>query len=69
MSLGQRWVRVDVEAGGLRILTMQKPPVNALGRELVEDLTAALESLRDDEAGRCLILRSSGGNTSVPGPI
>ena len=55
-----RWVRVEREASGLRVLTIDKPPVNALGRELVEDLSEALEQLGRDEGARCLIVRSAG---------
>jgi len=44
----------------LRVLTIDKPPVNALGRELVEDLSEALEQLGRDEGARCLIVRSAG---------
>lgn len=44
----------------MRVLTIDKPPVNALGRELVEDLSEALEQLGRDEGARCLIVRSAG---------
>ncbi len=55
-----RWVRVEREASGLRVLTLDKPPVNALGRELVEDLSDALDALGREEGARCLIVRSAG---------
>lgn len=55
-----RWVRVEAEDGGLRVLTLDKAPVNALGRELVLDLTEALERLTGEEEARCLIVRSAG---------
>ena len=55
-----RWVRVEREASGLRVLTLDKPPVNALGRELVEDLAQALDPLGRDAGARCLIVRSAG---------
>ena len=47
---------------GLRILTMDKPPVNALGRELVEALGTTLSELREVEGVRCLIVRSAGSH-------
>jgi enoyl-CoA hydratase/carnithine racemase len=53
-------VRVDARENGLRILTMDKPPVNALGRELVDALAANLVTLREDREARCLVLRSAG---------
>ena len=56
----ERWVRVELEDGGLRVLSLDKPPVNALGRELVEDLSRALDRLGRDEDARCLIVRSAG---------
>jgi len=54
------WVRVEAQADGLRVLTMDKPPVNALGRGLVEALGKALGELREDPLARCLVLRSAG---------
>lgn len=55
-------VRVESRDGGIRILTMDKPPVNALGRELVDALGTSLLSLRDDNEARCLIVRSAGNH-------
>jgi methylglutaconyl-CoA hydratase len=55
-----RWVELTSEDDGVRTLTLAKPPVNALGREMVEDLDAAFNELARDEAARCLIVRSSG---------
>ncbi|HJQ99178.1 MAG TPA: enoyl-CoA hydratase-related protein [Candidatus Polarisedimenticolaceae bacterium] len=57
-----RWVRVESKTDGLRVLTLDKPPVNALGRELVEDLGRALADLGDDHDARCLIVRSGGAH-------
>ena len=55
-----RWVELTSEDNGVRILTLNKPPVNALGRELVEDLNAAFWQLKTDDEARCLIVRSGG---------
>jgi enoyl-CoA hydratase/carnithine racemase len=41
---------------------MDKPPVNALGRELVEALGTALSELREDEGARCLVVRAAGSH-------
>ena len=60
MSDDFRWVQVDGDDSGLRILTLNKPPVNALGRELVEELTRAANQIGQDPAARCVILRSAG---------
>ena len=53
---------VELEGGenGLRTLTLNRPPVNALGRELVEQLESALSRLAADDEARCLVLRSAG---------
>lgn len=53
-------VRVASHDDGVRVLTMDKPPVNALGRELVESLGSTLAELREDPGCRCLIVRSAG---------
>ncbi len=53
-------VRVTSREDGLRVLTMDNPPVNALGRELIEAVEAAFAQLRDDAGARCLVVRSAG---------
>jgi methylglutaconyl-CoA hydratase len=55
-----RWVEVGRENDGVRLLTLNKPPVNALGRELVDELTRAAGELAADGDGRCLVVRSAG---------
>jgi methylglutaconyl-CoA hydratase len=55
-------VRLESRDDGLRILTMARPPVNALGRELVEALASSLSQLREDKDARCLVLRSAGSH-------
>ena len=57
-----RWVKLESSDDGVRILILDKPPVNALGRELVEDLARAFEVLREDMSVRCLVVRSAGKN-------
>ena len=53
-------VRVETPAEGVRALVLDKPPVNALGRELVDDLLAACAALAKDDEARCVIVRSAG---------
>lgn len=60
MTQALRWVRLEGGADGVRVLTLDRPPVNALGRELVEDLTRAIADAAQDGAARCLIVRSAG---------
>lgn len=57
---GFRWVHLERSGDGVRTLTLDRPPVNALGRELVEDLGKAVLLLREDADARCLIVRSAG---------
>ena len=55
-------VRLESRDNGLRVLTMDKPKVNALGRELVDALGTAFVELREDREARCLVLRSGGSH-------
>jgi len=57
-----RWVGLDAGDDGVRTLTLRKPPVNALGRELVADLGAAIGRLAGDAAARVLIVRTDGNH-------
>jgi len=53
-------VRIESRPDGVRILSLDRPPVNALGRELVEDLGRAAAELARDAGARCVVLRSAG---------
>jgi enoyl-CoA hydratase len=63
-------VRYDVDGTGVATIALDQPETrNALSDELLADLIAALESARDDDAVRCVVLTSthekifsSGGN-------
>jgi enoyl-CoA hydratase/carnithine racemase len=55
-------VRVEARADGVRVVSMDKPPVNALGRELVHELTRTMAELAADGDARCLVLRSAGAH-------
>ena len=55
-----RWLELERSDDGVRTLSLNKPPVNALGRELVADLNAAFSELAADDAARCLVVRSAG---------
>jgi methylglutaconyl-CoA hydratase len=52
-------VHVASREDGVSILTMDSPPVNALGRDLVDALGKALGNLRDSVGPRCLVVRSA----------
>ena len=65
-------IRYEVAPTGVATIALDQPETrNALSDELLGDLIAALESARDDDAVRCLVLTSthakvfsSGGNLS-----
>ncbi len=65
-------LRYDVASTGVATIALDQPHTrNALSDELLSELIAALESARDDEGVRCLVLTSShetvfssGGNLS-----
>jgi enoyl-CoA hydratase/carnithine racemase len=55
-----RRVRLEGDEVGVRTLTLDRPPVNALGRKLVEELLQAIALLAEDQEARCVIVRSAG---------
>ena len=60
---GSRHLRFDEPETGLLVATLDRPPVNALGRALVEDLDAAcawLESLPAESAPRAVVVAAAG---------
>ena len=46
--------------GGVRVLTLDRPPANALDETLLGDLSAALDAARSDDAVRSVILGGTG---------
>jgi enoyl-CoA hydratase/carnithine racemase len=55
-------IRLERSDHGICTIELDRPPVNALGRELVDDLTVALGRLRRDDEVRCLVVRSAGAH-------
>lgn len=55
-----RWLTFEGLDEGVRVLSLDRPPVNALGRGLVDELLRAFEALGSDEEARCLVVRSAG---------
>ncbi|MCH7511503.1 MAG: enoyl-CoA hydratase/isomerase family protein, partial [Chloroflexi bacterium] len=53
-------VRREDREGGVRLLTLDRPPANAIEETLLGDLSAALEDARADDAVRALVLTGSG---------
>jgi enoyl-CoA hydratase len=53
-------VRTEDHAGGVRLLTLDRPPANAEDETLLADLHGALAAARDDEAVRAVVLTGAG---------
>jgi len=53
-------IRYDVAAGGVATVTLDDPDTrNALGNQTLDELIAAFEQARGDDAVRCVVLTSS----------
>ena len=48
------------EPGGIRILSLNRPPANAIDRNLLDALAAACDEAANDEAVRAVVLTGSG---------
>jgi enoyl-CoA hydratase len=53
-------VRCDDHPHGVRVLTLDRPPANALEETLLTDLGAALDAARADDAVRAVVLTGAG---------
>jgi len=53
-------VRAEDRDDGVRLLTLDRPPANAITAGLLPDLAAALDSARDDPAVRAVVLTGEG---------
>ena len=53
-------VRFDDHAGGVRVLTLDRPPANALDETLLRDLDAALDAARDASTVRGVVVTGTG---------
>jgi len=53
-------VRSEDRDGGVRVLTLDRPPANAIDLELMTDLHAALRAARDDDAVRAIVVTGAG---------
>jgi methylglutaconyl-CoA hydratase len=60
-----RFVRIESTHTDVRTLVLDRPPVNALGRELIDDLTVAISRVKRDEAARCLVVMPAGPHFSA----
>ena len=53
-------IRSGDHDGGVRLLTLDRPPANAIDEALLGDLLAAVEAARADDAVRALVLTGAG---------
>ncbi len=45
--------------GGVGLITMESPPANAYDKPMLGELAAAVQEVRDDDAVRCVVVRSA----------
>lgn len=53
-------VRVEDKDGGVRVLTLDRPPANAIAPDLLDDLAAALHAAGSADSVRAVVLTGSG---------
>src|SRR5712692_7985639 len=53
-------VRVEDRSGGVRMLTLDRPPANAEDETLLTDLSAALDDTRENTDVRAVVLTGAG---------
>jgi enoyl-CoA hydratase len=53
-------VRASDREGGVRVLTLDRPPANAINEDLLRDLHSALDDARRDTAVRAIVLTGAG---------
>jgi len=53
-------VLIDDKESGVRVLTLNRPPANAINEDLLADLSAALGAARGDAAVRAIVLTGAG---------
>ena len=53
-------VRAEDREGGVRLLTLDRPPANAINGDLLTDLSAALDAAAGDESVRAVVITGAG---------
>src|SRR3989338_5442719 len=61
-------VRAEDREGGVRLLTLDRPPANAINGDLLTDLSAALEAAAADDSVRAVVITGAGRFFSGPPP-
>jgi enoyl-CoA hydratase len=58
--LGVTTVREDLRSAGVLVISLDKPPANAIGEQLLADLSVALGRAADDDAVRAVVVTGTG---------
>ena len=53
-------IRAEDRDGGVRVLTLSRPPANAIDESLMSELEAAIDAAAADDAVRAVVLRGDG---------
>src|SRR3972149_6227372 len=53
-------VRAEDREGGVRLLTLDRPPANAINGDLLSDLSAALGATAGDDSVRAVVITGAG---------
>lgn len=53
-------VRVEDKDGGVRVLTLDRPPANAIAPDLLDDFASALQDARSDDSVRAVVITGNG---------
>ena len=57
--MSENWVRLAV-ADGVALVTLDRPPVNALNREMRRQIVATFDAISEREDIRCAVLTGTG---------
>ena len=58
-------VQTEDREGGIRVVTLARPPANAIDEQLIADLGTALERARCDDTVRAVVLTGAGAFFAV----
>src|SRR3972149_3023805 len=53
-------VRAEDREGGVRLLTLDRPPANAINGDLLSDLSAALDAAAGEDSVRAVVITGAG---------
>lgn len=53
-------IRIEDREGGVRLLTLDRPPANAIAVELLDELLASLKAAREEDRVRAIVVTGAG---------